>query len=689
MKRLALAVPAVLLVIIAGFVAIYMAKPLGLWAYVLGAAAAAGALSMVALATREEPPTDAEELKLAKAGLQEQQSQLEKRELELMNRLTVYHEWTEFPEPVDLADAPSDEELSELAEKDRELQVLLAETAEKLFNDILQNRYAADGRVSLPLIRQDALQLAERVALIYNPETDQTLLQTNIEDILRASSRACLQMMTVLDLLPVDIKRQNIDDLYLYVRRAVQAFGVYKKAQPYWGYVNSAYILGRFALGANPLSLGAWWVAGRVSRQAGQHLTKRYLNRQAMTLVHQSIRVLGNEVACVYGAGFRHRDVNWIYAAELTELMSVLPISHRCISHVLREIGTLALRSEYDRVFLYRCIAEGLSARPAQYRAAVVLTPGERQMAAQRLERFANAYGGGASPRKLKKWMAEAESRLDVKLNVSLGADEERVVEPSEIARSLMAFLVEIKEHEPDEAWTRVVAEGLVQLDDQTKANFEQQWAENPAFFFELPDLSPGSDAAKQYLQLLIDLALQQSPRLGQVERVIENAAAYLRFEERELEALITASGSAIVASKIKDRPVSLEADHVAPLLDWLEQAEPVFLITGVQAHWVEKQTPPPGWNRLLLLGENDALSALRIHDGEVQVVWRGRRPDVRLDKGGLLSGAFSVKGGEWLADDAAHPSHMTIRSGRFSRLTASEDYKTLHDWIDQPTDLA
>lgn len=678
-KRWALAVPAVLLVIVTGLVAVLQSDALGVWAYVLGAAAAAGALSMVAVATREEPPTETEELNLIRSALKEQQAQLEKRELELMNRLAVYHEWMEFPEPVDLAQAPSDAELAQLAGKDRELQALLAEAAEKLFNDILQNRYAPEGKVSLALIREDAIELTQRVARIYQADADQTLLQTNIEDILRASSRACLQLLTVLDLLPLDVRRLNIEELYSHIRRAVQAYGAYKRAQPYWGYVNNAYLLGRIALGANPISMGAWWVAGRVGQQATQHLTKRYLNRQAMTLVHQAIRVLGYEVASVYGGDFRRRDVNWIYAAELTELIAMLPVSHGCLAHGLREVGSLALRSEYDRVFLYRCVAEGLSARPDQVRAAAVLTPAERQSIVERLERFVNAYGGGASPKKLQRWSEEAEARLEVQLSLDLTGEDPKPVQPAAIARSLMAFLVELKDYEPDAAWETVLEPPRIELTDVERKSLAASWNANPSFFFELPDLPPGGDEARQYLAQLIDLALRDAPREGQVQLVLANATAYLRLEQRDLDKLYLDRGNRLIAERASQTGSKLAAVQIAPVLDLLDdRPDTQFLIGSVQA----KQTPAPegDWDDLVLLGETGTLTAWRIEAGAATQVWEAAAGEIALEKGGYLSRGFTLRGGRW-CDAPDVPAELTIRRGAFTRPASSDDYRTLEDW--------
>src|SRR5207253_6487644 len=72
-----------------------------------------------------------EELRLSmQEELGQEAARLGKREQALADRLVTYHEWMEFPQPLNLAHPPpDDEELQELARKDRlMLDLLKAET---------------------------------------------------------------------------------------------------------------------------------------------------------------------------------------------------------------------------------------------------------------------------------------------------------------------------------------------------------------------------------------------------------------------------------------------------------------------------------------------------------------------------------------------------------------------------------
>src|SRR4029079_19404618 len=173
--------------------------------------------------------------------------------------------------------------------------------------NILQNKYAPDGKLSLTIIRDDVVNLVTHVARIYQPDVGQPLLEASLSRVFRAVSRASLQMLVVLDELPVDVKHASLNSLYGYIRSAVKPWRTYKSAEPYWPYVNTAYYLSRFALGANPLALGAWWFVGNLSSRTTKALAQHLINRQALALLSNFVRVIGYEVAGIYGGNFRHR----------------------------------------------------------------------------------------------------------------------------------------------------------------------------------------------------------------------------------------------------------------------------------------------------------------------------------------------------------------------------------------------
>ncbi len=609
-----------------------------------------------------------EELRLAmQEELKQEAIRIGKREQGLADRLVTYHEWMEFPQPLELGKTPVDDaRLVELAKKDREMLELLKAETKLLYDRILQNKYAPNGQVLLPAIRDDVVSLVNRVARIYQPMVEQPLLEASLTRVFRAISRASLQMLVVLDELPVDVKHASLSQLYGYVRSAVSAWQMYKSTEPYWPYVNTAWYAGRMALGANPLALGAWWFVGNLSSRGAKVIAQHVVNRQALAMLSELVRVIGYEVAGIYGDDFRHRDANWIYAAELTELISEFPLSRDSLSHALREIGVLDLRSEYDRIFLYRCIADSKSARPGRYAAASILTADERRAIATRLERFLATFVHGKSSDRVGRWKTAAEQRLGIKLSIALKSSAASVREQLvDAAGSLASFLVAVKQLEPPDAAkllekTRIVAE----LPADARGEVLQKLSANASYFFEHPDLDPDGDLADLYLDDLAALHARTLPRAAQVEAMLDDVAAYLRRPSKKMQALIEKHYSAALAERLpadsSARRVPLAAARAALDLigDAAQQAD--FLYGPATLEWSDDdRSPPAKLDSLWLLGIDRRL--LLFSAGEQpRVIWNAAAAEIHVEPcRQILATGCRITGGKW---ELPKPHPLAIR---------------------------
>ena len=614
-----------------------------------------------------------EELRQAvQQELEQETGRLGKREQALADRLVTYHEWMEFPQPQDLAHpSPDDSQLLELARKDRQMLALLKDETRVLYDNILQNKYAPEGQVLLPVIRDDVVTLVTRVARIYQPSVEQPLLEASLTRVFRAISRASLQMLVVLDELPVDVKHASLSTLYNYVRKAVTTWRMYKSAEPYWPYVNTAYYLGRFALGANPLTLGAWWFVGNLGSRGAQAIAQHVINRQALALLSGLVRVIGYEVAGIFGSGFRHRDANWIYAAELTELVSEFPLSRDSLSHALREIGALELRSEYDRIFLYRCLASGKSARPERYSAATILTMDERRAVATRLEKFMEAFVHGKSADRVSRWKGEAEQRLGIKLAVALKASAANLREQIvDAVRSLASFLVAIKQLEPPEAVAMLEQSAVLrELPVEERTPLLGKLAENVSFFFEHPDLDPDGDLPDKYLEDIAALNARTPPHAAGIEDTLDDVAAYLRRSPKKMQALVERHNAAALAARL---PHGSPHRRIAPAavraaLDLLadSQEHARFLYGPAKLEWPEDSRPEVvGLGALWLLGL-DRRMLLFAAGEEPRVIWQAEASQVQAEPiRQLLATSCRLSGGQWQMGGGNHPLGIRLNSG-------------------------
>jgi hypothetical protein len=437
---------------------------------------------------------------------------------------------------------------------------------------------------------------------------------------------------------------------------------MYKSTEPYWPYVNTAWYLGRFALGANPLTLGAWWFLGEVGKQGATAVTQHLIDRQALAVLTNIIRVIGYEVAGIYGGDVRHRDPNWIYAAELTELVSQFPLSRDSLAHALREVGTLELRSEYDRIFLYRCLASRKSAGPQQYHATVVLSMDERRALATRLERFLEAFIHGKSGDKVNRWKAGAEERLGLKLSVSLknsvASVREQIVDA---VRSLASFLVSVKQLEPPEAVKELSeSQVLAEIPLEERQKLLADLAANAPYFFEHPDLDPDSDLTDKYLDDLAALHARLTPREAQLEDTLIDVAAYLRRPPKKMQALLDKQLVAALDWRLPaEAPGRKSPPNVArAALDLLAGGDLARFVYGpVRLEWPGgAQRPEPAEGGLWLLGVGERLVLFSAGE-QPQVLWSAAANGVHVEstRQMLLTGC-RLTGGEWKLNGEARP---------------------------------
>jgi hypothetical protein len=343
---------------------------------------------------------------------------IQQRESELFQKLMTLHEWMEFPGGIAVEAAPAPSE--DRREKDQAVMALIRRRTEQLFDDIKNKSYQKNGHFEKGRLTRDMIGLMESVARIYQPDSENPLLETNVELILRAVNRIALQMLVVMEQLPLDIKSYSLRNIYESVQTGVKVYGVYKAANPYWNILRPVYYLGRYGLGGNPVALGVTWALGEIAKTGAKKLSSHLANRYALSLLHDLVFIVGSEAAGIFGGDFRHRESNWVFGAELTDLVRRFPLPETTLLRALNEIGRLQMRSEYDRIFFYRCLASRRSAGPGQVDARQFLSEAERAAVADRLAAFYTRNISGASPRKARRWKADVEARLAVDVPVKL-----------------------------------------------------------------------------------------------------------------------------------------------------------------------------------------------------------------------------------------------------------------------------
>lgn len=473
-------------------------------------------------------------------ALQSESEAVAERERRLTEKLVRYHELLEFPDANKWLNSQDD--ASVLSNADREVQQILETEAAKVYENIRTNAYVVDGRVEVTRIRTDVFDLIGRVARVYQPDSSQPLLETSFNNLARAFSRICLHCLALLEQLPVDVRNYTLNELFIYFQRATKAYGAYQMVSPWMKRLGRTAYAGRLAAGANPVTLGAWWLASEVAQRGTRHVVSNVIDRQAIAVLHDLVSVVGTEVANIYGPGYRQRDAAWVYGSELTELLARFPTSRESLRLALKEMTALPLKCEYDRIYLYRCLA---TSKPAGFLLSdpAALPREQRNTIAVSLERFVNEVLHGIDDHALREWANETESRLDLKLKLAhemTPRSRSAADLVCESVRSVWGFCVSVLAAGPDDTMRQLESHELLKLLPlEARQQLVSDLKNNQDPQFSVPDLDPTSELLPVYLTELFQCALASHRVEAHHYALMLETAMHFRLSAAETEQLM------------------------------------------------------------------------------------------------------------------------------------------------------
>ncbi len=614
------------------------------------------------------------------AEIESRAEHLDERERDLASRFARFHEFLEYPRE-DVHAEKTSGELQKLSEQDRAVQKLLEAEAERVYEKIRHNKYTINGKVDLSAIRDEAMRLIQQVARVYNPTSQQPLLETSIEQLARAASRICLHVLVLLEQLPVNVQHYNANKLYGYMQKAVASYGVYQKAAPWLTYLSRGLYAGKLLSTTNPAALGAWWLASELGKRGAQKIFENVIDRQAIATLHDLITVIGVEVAGIYGTGFRQRDTGWILGAELVELVHCFPMSGESLRHGLRQITVLRLRSEYDRIYLYRCLADHRSvgmhlADPA------MLAREDREAIARQLELFFKSHIHGATEANLKKWREAFERRFDLRLKLDAIRTAKSETQHDEVQAALysMASFLQsaagLSVTAAIHALDGMKVPAMIAQADRT-ASVAAACRDTVGVPFEPPLLDPGSDVTSNFLKDLATGCTFLERPADHLEELVGEISRYFRRPTQDMQNALESAW----LSRAKQFASSPHAcDHFGPdvarvFLELRDDGEQLAFCYGdLSRKTAESAEPLPGcWLLGLEQPDQSGRRAIAIECGrEPQIIWESACPLKTTRISGLFLDDAKIAGGRWFKSTVANqqPADLAIsgslRGGRF-----------------------
>ncbi|MGK0189243.1 MAG: hypothetical protein ACI9R3_005060 [Verrucomicrobiales bacterium] len=558
------------------------------------------------------------------------------------------------------------EDETEWGELDAKVLTLMRAESERLFGNLVENTYVKDGEFDRSRLGDDLIQLMESVALIYKPDSEHPLLETSVERLLHAVNHASVQMLVHLQQLPLDVKSYNLRETYRYLRSGAKFYGYYKRVEPYWSYARPLYHLGRLAMGTNPITIGVGWAVSELIKQGSVN----YAHSYALRLFHDTVRILGNEAAGIFGDDYRHRDPAWIYGMEMVGLAQLLPSSQPLLEAALREVTGLTLRSEYDRIFLCGCLAGRASVRPDCFESRKFLSLAERQLVARKIERFLKKQGIKPERRLLEDWKPKVEARLGVHLRIGSSELDPSAAQSCQNAlRALASFLIQFKQMDMAQVHVLLpLTQSAANADAGVLDEVLQSIAAEPPMLYEIPILVPGSSMLNCFLQDLLGLEAGHAPRYPESVEAIEETAGYFREDPQKWRTLLRKKYAEFLLTGIDSSGGSARQFPVAAaplLLGVLQEGEMVEFffedLVIVNPEGGESETMI--WQRNFVLcatGRRLLLTATAIEESDI--IWSCPRGQLTLSRiRGLVSDDCQLSGGRWMIDSTDAPQGLVI----------------------------
>lgn len=410
--------------LVVGVVAYVMRAPLGGAAWVIALASLAGILASLFWTARRGAEEEAgEALLLTEEAIRMEAKRLDSRRAEIGKVLMAYGEWMEFPDFEELHKV--EWATPERSAQDAEVVSLLEGEADHVLRRISEGKYWEQGQLQARVLLNDLGDFVEGIARIYNPQSEQPLLETNMEELLKAANRVSLQVILLLEEVPLlEVKDWNLRQVADKVRTASKVVRKYEDLQPILNPVRYLWQGSKFLLASNPL-LAAGWIAGsNLVREGAKKIGKRSLDGYLLSVVRQILGIIAWETASIYDRTNRFRDQEWVYGVELVHLVSEFPLDRESLRAAFSELGALALRSSYDRIFLYRCVAQHVSSKPERFIQADLMTKERRGEIANALNGFCRKHLDGGKGKKADKWRRDLGRRLAVEMTDPESPDE-------------------------------------------------------------------------------------------------------------------------------------------------------------------------------------------------------------------------------------------------------------------------
>lgn len=251
----------------------------------------------------------------------------------------------------------------DLDDDERRLGELIGARCERVWEGVRERRYvkSAGGRVidlDGGAIFAEIRDVVQEVAGLYHADSENAVLRARTGDVALAVRSAIGDLLHLADQIPfVDPASWSVESVVTRLEQAEKGLALYRKLSPYERYVNAAWIAARFALGASPLSIAAWFVGTEGAKRIGGRLFRRRAEAWVKELLEGSVGLVYLHVARIYDPQRVQRGPDWAALVEALRIHARVPGVDRNRKVLLDRILRARIPDEFAKMALLRALA--------------------------------------------------------------------------------------------------------------------------------------------------------------------------------------------------------------------------------------------------------------------------------------------------------------------------------------------
>ena len=252
---------------------------------------------------------------------------------------------------------------ADLDENERRLGELIGARCDRVWEGVRERRYVKRDRERVIDLDGEAIfteirDIVQEVATLYHAGSENAVLKARTGDVALAVRSAIGDLLHLAHQVPyVDPVAWSVESVVTRLEQAEKGLALYKKISPYERYINAAWIAARFAAGASPLSIAAWFIGTEGAKRIGGRFLKRRAEAWAKELLEGSVGLVYLHVARIYDPQRVHRGPDWSALVEALRIHAAIPGVDHNRKLLLDRILRARIPDEFAKMALLRALA--------------------------------------------------------------------------------------------------------------------------------------------------------------------------------------------------------------------------------------------------------------------------------------------------------------------------------------------